>query len=74
MAAPHVSGIAAMLMQQGITDPAAVEQALEASATRLTPLSDACPAGAPAAAGRTCSFGFGLVDARNALRGLGLAR
>jgi serine protease len=74
MAAPHVSGIAAMLMQQGITDPAAVEHALEHSATPLTPLSDSCPRGTTAAPGRTCSFGFGLVDARNALRGLGLAR
>ena len=29
MAAPHVAGVAAMLMQQGITDPAAIEDALE---------------------------------------------
>jgi len=73
-ATPHVSGVAAMLMQQGITDPAAIEDALEASATKLTPASDPCPTGQTAAAGRTCSFGFGLVDARNALRGLGLSR
>jgi len=63
-----------MLMQQGITDPAAIEDALEASATKLTPASDPCPTGQTPAAGRTCSFGFGLVDARNALRGLGLSR
>jgi len=62
MATPHVSGIAAMLMQQGITDPAAVEEALEKSAADI---------GAP---GRDSSFGFGLIDARNALRGLGLSR
>jgi serine protease len=74
MAAPHVSGVAAMLVQQGITDPVAIEKALEASATKLTAASDSCPRGQTAAAGRTCSFGFGLVDARNALRGLGLSR
>lgn len=62
MAAPHVSGVAAMLMQQGITDPAAVEAALEKFAIDL---------GTP---GRDDKFGFGLVDARAALRGLGLAR
>ena len=62
MATPHVSGIAALLVQQGITDPAAIEEALEKSAADI---------GAP---GRDSSFGFGLVDARNALRGLGLSR
>jgi serine protease len=62
MATPHVSGVAAMLMQQGITDPAAVEAALEKFATDL---------GSP---GRDDTYGFGLVEARNALRGLGLAR
>jgi len=62
MAAPHVAGVAAMLMQQGITDPAAIEAALEQTALDL---------GAP---GRDDQYGFGLVDARAALRGLGLAR
>jgi serine protease len=62
MASPHVAGIAAMLMQQGITDPAAIEEALEKTAVDL---------GAP---GRDDTFGFGLVDARAALRGLGLAK
>jgi serine protease len=73
MATPHVSGVAAMLMQQGITDPAAIEDALEKSAD--PPASgDSCPSGVTPAAPRTCSFGFGIVNARNALRGLGLAR
>ena len=62
MAAPHVSGLAAMLMQQGITNPAAIEAALERFATDLGP------------AGRDQTFGFGLVDARATLRGLGLAK
>jgi len=61
-AAPHVSGVAAMLMQQGITSPTAIEAALERFATDLGP------------PGRDAFFGFGLVDARNTLRGLGLAR
>jgi serine protease len=59
---PHVSGLAAMLMQQGVTSPAAIEAALERFATDL---------GDP---GRDSFFGFGLVDARATLRGLGLAR
>ena len=62
MAAPHVAGVAAMLMQQGITDPAAIEEILEKTAVDL---------GTP---GRDDIFGFGLVDARAALRGLGLAK
>lgn len=62
MAAPHVTGVAAMLMQQGITDPAAVEVALERTAVDL------------GGSGRDDTFGFGLIDARNAIRGLGLAR
>jgi len=62
MATPHVSGLAAMLMQQGITGPAAVEEALEKFALDL------------GAAGRDDLYGYGLVDARNTLRGLGLTR
>ncbi len=62
MAAPHVSGLAAMLMQQGITSPAAIEAALEKFAKDL---------GDP---GRDNTFGFGLIQARDTLRGLGLAK
>ena len=61
-ATPHVSGVAAMLMQQGITSPAAIEAALERFATDR---------GAP---GRDNEFGFGEINARNTLRGLGLAK
>jgi serine protease len=62
MATPHVAGVAAMIMQQGVTDPAAIEDLLERTAVDLGP------------SGRDDTFGFGLVDARAALRGLGLAR
>jgi serine protease len=61
-ATPHVAGVAALLMQQGLTSPAAVEAALVKYAADLGP------------SGRDDLFGFGLIDARNALFGLGLAR
>jgi serine protease len=61
-ATPHVAGVAAMLMQQGITAPAAIEAALERFAIDL---------GTP---GRDAFFGFGRIDARATLRGLGLAK
>ena len=61
-ATPHVSGVAAMLMQQGVTNPAAIEAVLERFAVDL------------GGAGRDTSYGYGLVDARNVLRGLGLAK
>ena len=59
---PHVSGVAAMLMQQGITSPAAIEAALERFATDR------------GTAGRDNEFGFGEINARNTLLGLGVAR
>jgi serine protease len=62
MSAPHVSGLAAMLYEQGINNPAAIEGALEKFAVDK---------GAP---GRDDEFGYGLISARNTLRGLGLAR
>ena len=61
-ATPHVSGVAAMLMQQGVTSPAAIEAALEKFATDR------------GTAGRDNEFGFGEINARNTLRGLGLSR
>ena len=51
-----------MLIQQGLTSPAAVEAALEMFAVDL------------GAKGRDDLFGYGLVDARDALFGLGMAR
>ena len=62
MAAPHVSGLAAMLIQQGITRPAAIEASMKRYATDLGP------------AGRDDQYGFGLINPRASLRGMGLAR
>jgi serine protease len=62
MATAHVTGMAALLMQQGITDPAAIEAAIKRFATDLGP------------AGRDDQYGNGLINVRAALRGMGLAR
>jgi serine protease len=62
MATPHVSGFAALLMQQGVTSPAAVEAAMKQFATDQ------------GAAGRDDLYGYGLINPRATLRGLGLAR
>jgi serine protease len=71
-AAPHIAGVAAMLMQQGITDPAAVETALEQYATPCSESIDLCDVGQPV--NRNSTFGFGLVVARGALYGQGLVK
>ena len=60
MATPHVAGVAALLYAQGITKPAAIEEAIERFARPIATRSEEC--------------GTGLIDARRALRGLGLAR
>jgi serine protease len=62
MATPHVAGFAALLMQQGITSPAAIEAAMKKYATDK---------GAP---GRDDQYGYGLINPRATLRGLGLAK
>lgn len=62
LAAPHVAGVAALLYAQGITSPAAIEAAIERTATDL------------GTAGRDSEYGFGLINARAAVRGLGLAK
>ena len=62
MAAPHVAGLAALLIQQGITKPAAIEAAIKRFAADR------------GAAGRDDDFGFGLISPRETLRGLGLTR
>ncbi len=62
MAAPHVSGFAALLVSQGISSPAAIEAAMKRFARDLGP------------AGRDDEFGYGLIDPPASLRGLGLAK
>jgi serine protease len=62
MATPHVAGVAALLYSQGIRNPAAIEAALRQFARRRS------------AAPRTDEFGYGLIDAPTALRGMGIAR
>ncbi len=61
-ATPHVSGLAALLMSQGITSPAAIEAAMEHFASDR------------GAAGRDNDFGYGVINPRATLVGLGLAR
>ena len=51
-----------MLLQQGITSPAAIEAAMKQFAIDL---------GEP---GRDDEYGYGLINPRGSLRGLGLAR
>jgi serine protease len=62
MATPHVAGFAALLVQQGITSPAAIEEAMKKYAIDK---------GAP---GPDEQFGVGLINPRATLRGLGIAR
>lgn len=62
MAVPHVSGFAALLMQQGLTNPAVIEAAMKRFATDRGTF------------GPDNFYGHGLINPRATLRGLGLAR
>lgn len=62
MAAPHVTGLVALLMDQGLTEPRVIEAALKRFATDLGP------------AGRDNEYGYGLINPRGMLRGLGISR
>ena len=62
MASPHVAGLAALLMSQGVTDPAAVEALIKQTAKDL---------GQP---GHDDLFGFGLIQPRAALFGRGIIK
>ena len=62
MATPHVAGLAALLYQQGITSPDAIEEAMKKFATDKGP------------PGRDDEYGVGMINPRATLRGLGLAR
>lgn len=62
MAAPHVTGFAALLVQQGITNPAAIEAAMKRFATDR------------GSEGPDNEYGAGVINPRATLRGLGLTR
>ena len=62
MAAPHVAGIAALIMSQGVTSPAAVEALIKKTARDL------------GTSGRDDEYGYGLIQPRAALFGLGYGR
>jgi len=55
MAAPHVSGLAALLASRGVVRPDKIREAMELSARDLGP------------AGRDDEYGWGMIDARAAL-------
>ena len=61
-AAPHVSGLAALLITQGVTDPKAIEAVIERFATDIGP------------SGRDNDTGFGVINPRATLRGLGISK
>lgn len=67
MASPHVAGIAALIISQGVTSPAAVETLIRKTARFL---GDSHP-GTP---GRNHEYGYGLIQPRPALLGFGLAK
>jgi len=62
MATAHVSALAALLMDQGISSPAAVEAAIKRFAAEKPP------------GGRNDDVGSGVIDVRATLYGLGLAK
>jgi serine protease len=62
MATPHVSGLAALIMSQGVTDPAAVEALIVKTAKDL------------GTTGKDDSFGNGLIQPRPALFGFGIIK
>ncbi len=62
MASSHVAGFAALLYQQGINNPAAIEAAMKTNARDI------------GAAGEDLDTGFGFIQPRPTLLGLGLAQ
>ena len=62
MSTAHVTALAALLMDQGVTSPAAVEAAIKRFA------------GAKPSGGRNDDIGYGVIDVRATLFGLGLAK
>lgn len=62
MATPHVVGMAALLNSKGITNPAAVEALIRRTAKDI------------GATGKDTSFGYGLIQPRAALFGVGVLK
>lgn len=62
MATPHVAGLAALMVSHGITSPAAVEALIKRTAKDIGD------------AGRDNSFGYGLIQPRPALFGVGVIK
>jgi serine protease len=62
MATPHVAGLAALLIDQGYTSPGAIEAAMRQFATDIAPT------------GRDNETGYGVINPRATLRGLGLRK
>ncbi|MEO8070492.1 MAG: S8 family serine peptidase [Acidobacteriota bacterium] len=60
MASPHVAGVAALLRSESVTSPQTIEAVIKASAKDLGP------------AGRDDEYGYGLIQARAAVYGLGI--
>jgi len=67
MASPHVAGIAALIVSQGVDKPAAVEALIKKTARSL----GVPNAGTP---GRNADYGYGLIQPRAALLGFGLQK
>jgi len=62
MATPHVVGLAALMMSHGITSPTAVEAIIKRTAKDLGDT------------GKDTSFGYGLIQPRAALFGVGVIK
>jgi serine protease len=62
MATPHVSGLAALLVSRGVTNPGSIEALIRASAKDL------------GTAGKDNEYGYGLIQARDALFGKGIVK
>jgi serine protease len=67
MATPHVAGLAALLITQGIKTPQAIEQLIKKTAKFLGTPSATDPS-------RNDDFGFGLIQPRPALFGYGIRK
>lgn len=62
MSTPHVSGLAALMVSRGITSPAAIEAIIKRTAKDI------------GLSGKDTSFGYGLIQPRAALFGVGVVR